>query len=173
VFVKIGNDAKDFSFEGVEPLWIRPYRCIVGFTGGPIAAFEIEDTPFRIAGTSRRIEDQITHGMGTRIELDAQDLSRRSFKSRIGRIRVRPFDQDAFVLKRARRLDRLCRCVTGNIQPGEMRVVGEVRARQCRVLNVNGVELAGFCVIRIEVKTVQAVSITVHDRQLVKDSRLA
>src|SRR5262245_44573710 len=71
VFAKIRNDTKDFSFEGVEPLWIGAYRGIVRFTGGAVSAFEVKDAPVRIAGTSGRIENQVAERMGARIELDA------------------------------------------------------------------------------------------------------
>ena len=172
VLVQIGNDAKNFSFEVVEPLRVGSDRDVRRFARRAVAAFHVEHAPVGIAATRRWIEDQIPHRMAAGVELNSQQFACCTFERGVGRIRVRPLDEHALVLQRTGRSNRVRRLVTGDVQCRKPRVVWQIRAGQGRIFDVDCVEPAVARIVGIEIEAVQAVPVSLRDRQLVEDAGL-
>ena len=112
-----------------------------------VAAFDIHDSPIRIALVGAWVECHIAKRMKTVVGADTQQLASGAFKRGVGRARVYLFDEYFY---------RHGGCVSGKIQTREPGVIGKVPVGKRFIFEVDGVELAVLSVIRIEIECVEA-----------------
>src|SRR5215468_7058034 len=94
VLFRIRDDAKNFSYEIVEPLWIgTPAIRLLSRTA--VATGNVHDAPVGIAPAGGRVKDHVVHRVHEEIQLYPHDFPRGAFKCRIGDFRISPLDDDS------------------------------------------------------------------------------
>ena len=97
---EVRNDAQNLAGHRVETLTIQANAAAL-VARSAVAAREVEHAPVRIAAPRDWIEGQIADRVNPAEQPNAEQLPRGAFKRRVGNIRVRPLDQDAFVITAA------------------------------------------------------------------------
>ena len=169
---RVRNDPQDFADERVEALRVHAGAAL-GFARSAVAASDVEHAPLAVAAARRRVEAQVGQRVDPRVERHAHQLARRAFERRIRRTRVGPFDEHPFALDRSRRRNGRRRRVPREVQRRQVRVVGDARAGQRRILDMDRVELPVRAVVGIELNAVQAVRVADFVGELAEQTAMA
>ena len=169
VLAEIRNDAEDLADERIQPLRVETVAA-TRITGAAIAAGNVQHAPVGVAGARGRIERDVAERMDPAVEGNAKQLAGAALEGRVRGIRVRPFDQHAFVVDRSGRRDRRGGRVAGDIEAANALVVRYGRPGQRHLLEMDGVKAAVARIVRIQLEADEAAGQTGVRRQFVEQA---
>ena len=166
---EIRDDAQDLPEEGVQPLRVEALAA-ARITGTAVAAGDVQHAPVGIAGPGSRIERNVAERVDPAVQWNAQQLAGAALERRVRDVRVRPFDEHAFVVGRSRRRDRRRGRVAGDIETGDALIVRRQPPRQRDLLEMNGVEAPVARVLGIDLEADEAARQAGVRRELVEQA---